>query len=80
MSAALARSPDVAVLTEFWLDGLEQRSAAPAEVLRGYRSMGFDIALLSDDGGTHVATDQQVLDACEAWQGRFVNLVLRRAG
>jgi FkbM family methyltransferase len=78
MSEAISRSPDVAVLTEFWLDGLEQRSASPLDVLRGYRDAGFAIGLLEDDGRELPASDQQVVDACEAWEGRFVNLVLRR--
>jgi FkbM family methyltransferase len=78
MTQTLSRSPDVAVLTEFWLDGLEQRSASPRDVLEGYRDAGFTIALLADDGQDSPASDQQVLDACEAWPGRFVNLVLRR--
>jgi FkbM family methyltransferase len=80
MSEALARSPDVAVLTEFWLDGLEQRSVAPEEVLRAYREQGFHIALLADDGSSHEASDQEALDACEASGVRFLNLVLRHGG
>ena len=77
MSEALARSPNVAVLTEFWLDGLEQRSVAPETVLRTYRELGFDIAVLEDDGTSRKASDQEALDVCEASGVRFINLVLR---
>jgi hypothetical protein len=29
-------------------------------------------------GTTFTASDNQTIAACDAWQGRFVNLVLRR--
>jgi FkbM family methyltransferase len=78
LGATLARSPGAVVLAEFWLEGLEERGIEWRDVLRGYRDAGFAIALLEDDGATRPASDEQVLAACEAWEGRFVNLVLRR--
>jgi FkbM family methyltransferase len=78
LERTLTRSPEAAVLAEFWLDGLDERGLSAASVLRGYRAAGFSIALLRDDGGETPASDDQVLEACEAVQVRFLNLVLRR--
>jgi len=79
LSATLARSPAAAVLIEFWLGGFDERGISPRAVLGGYRNAGFSVALLQDSGHERPASDDEVMAACEGWQGRFVNLVLRRA-
>jgi hypothetical protein len=45
-------------------------------VLSGYQSIGHQLALLGADGSARVASDAEIIDACEAWAGRYVNLVL----
>ncbi|MBJ7329662.1 MAG: FkbM family methyltransferase [Solirubrobacteraceae bacterium] len=80
LRTTLARSPDPQVLVEYWLEGMEDRGIDPREVLGGYRGLGFELALLGDDGTATAATDDEVIAACEAWAGRFVNLVLHRPG
>jgi FkbM family methyltransferase len=79
LSATLDASPEAVILAEFWLDGLAERGIDPRHVLRGYRGKGLSIALLREDGQARAASDDEVVAACEAWEGRFVNLVLRRA-
>lgn len=78
MRRTLDRSTDPQVLVEYWLEGMEERGIDPRSVLAGYRSLGFELALLGNEGETKSATDDEVIAACEAWHGRFVNLVLRR--
>jgi FkbM family methyltransferase len=69
--------PGLAMLCEFWLEGMEKRAVDPREVLSGYRGMGLSVALLNNEGGEVLATDDDVIRRCEAWDGRWVNLVLR---
>ena len=79
LRATLSRSPDAVILAEFWLNGPAERGIAPRDVLRTYRDAGFAISLLGEDGRPSPTSDDGVIAACESWDGRFVNLVLRRA-
>ncbi len=79
LRATLSRSPDAVILAEFWLDGPAERGIAPRDVLRTYRDAGFAISLLGEDGRPSPTSDDGVIAACESCDGRFVNLVLRRA-
>lgn len=78
LHATLERSHDPQVLVEYWLEGMEDRGIDARSVLSGYRDLGFELALLGDAGEATTATDDEVIRACEASGGRFVNLVLRR--
>jgi FkbM family methyltransferase len=78
LRTTLERSADPQILIEYWLEGMEDRGIDARGVLAEYRSLGFELALLQDDGSAVVASDDDVIAACEAWDGRFVNLVLRR--
>jgi hypothetical protein len=57
---------------------MEKRNVDPAAVLDNYRSLGFQVNLLSQDGRPRPASTEEVIAACEAWEGRVVNLVLTR--
>lgn len=78
LQQTLARSPDPQVLVEYWLEGMEDRAIDGRGVLSGYRDLGFELSLLGDGGTARAASDDDVIAACEAWEGRYVNLVLRR--
>jgi hypothetical protein len=76
MTGLLRRNPALLTLAEFWLSGMEHRGINPLAVLSGYQSMGHQLAVLGADGSARVASDAEIIDACEAWAGRYVNLVL----
>ena len=77
MAGLLRRNPAMTVLSEFWLEGLDDRGVDPLAVLARYRELGFSLGLLTDGGAVRPVTAEQVLEACRAWQGLYVNLVLR---
>jgi len=76
MREALGRSPGAVVLTEFWLDGMLTRGVPAQVVLDSYRGSQRPLMLLEDDGTTREASDADIVAACEAWEGRFVTIVL----
>jgi FkbM family methyltransferase len=76
MSGIVRRNPALLTLAEFWTEGMEQRGIDPLGVLAGYRSQGYRLGLLGDHGRARAATDAQITAACEAWAGRYVNVVL----
>jgi FkbM family methyltransferase len=78
MPRLIAANPGMVILTEFWLTGLEERDVDPAATLDAYRGLGFTISMLADGGMPRRASNRDVIAACEAWDGRFVNLVLTR--
>lgn len=65
-------------LVEFWLEGMEARSVDPQEVLNGYHSAGFDLAILDSGGAAVVADRDQILQAASEASDRFVNLIMQR--
>jgi FkbM family methyltransferase len=76
MQGLVRRNPAIVVLSEFWLGGLVERGVDPMSVLAGYADLGFSIGLLGPGGSVHERTAQDVIDACRAWEGLYVNLVL----
>ena len=80
MAGLLRRNPAMVVLTEFWLEGLSERGVDPVAVLGRYGELGFAIGLLTAGGGVRPADAQDVIDACRAWEGLYVNLVLTARG
>lgn len=80
MAGLLHANPSMVVLTEFWLAGLEDRAVDPLGVLARYAALGFALGLLAPDGRVHSAEPGDVIDACQAWEGRYVNLVLSARG
>ena len=76
----LQACPRAQVMAEFWLDGMEARGFDVADVLAGYRSLGRPISVLDDRGVPHGASDGEILSAADAAPGRFLNLILGRAG
>ncbi len=80
MAGLISRNPEIIVLSEFWLEGLEARGIDASRVLVRYRELGFEIGLLEPGGRSRAASDAEVLDACRRWQGLYVNLVLARPG
>jgi hypothetical protein len=57
---------------------MEHRDIDPDHVLGRYRQLGFDLGLLEDDGSVRSASPGEIMAAAEGWEGRYVNLVLRR--
>ncbi len=80
MTGLFRANPNMVVLSEFWLAGLQNRGIDPFAVLRRYDELGFALGLLTQDGGVRSAGPQDVIDACQAWAGLFVNLVLSAKG
>ena len=80
MAGLLHCNPAIVVLSEFWLGGLQERGIDPVAVLGRYDQLGFAIGLLAHGGGVRAADAQDVIDACRAWQGLYVNLVLTGPG
>ncbi len=80
MTGLLSANPDMVVLSEFWLAGLQDRGIDPLGVLARYDELGFALGLLAPDGGVRSAGPRDVIDACQAWEGRFVNVVLSASG
>ncbi len=80
MAGLLRRNPEMVVLTEFWLPGLSERSIDPVTVLGRYAELGFAIGLLAPGGGVRPADAHDVIEACRAWEGLYVNLVLTGRG
>lgn len=76
MAGLIRRNPAIIVLSEFWLTGLRERGIDPASVLGRYVDMGFTLSLLGPDGRPNAAMAEEVVAACEAWEGLFVNVVL----
>jgi FkbM family methyltransferase len=76
MAGLVRRNPAMVVLSEFWLEGLRERGIEPMTVLGRYGELGFTIGLLGPGGAVRPATAQDVIDACRAWAGLYVNLVL----
>lgn len=76
MFGLMRRNSAITMLAEFWLEGMEQRGVEPSEVLSGYRSAGYRVGLLRENGLAREATDSDIIAACAAWAGRYVNLVL----
>jgi FkbM family methyltransferase len=80
MTGLLRANPGMLVLTEFWLGGLEDRGIDPLGVLSRYDELGLALGLLTPDGRVRSADPQNVIDACRAWAGLFVNVVLSAKG
>jgi FkbM family methyltransferase len=80
MTGLLSANPNMVVLSEFWLAGLEDRGIDPLGVLDRYNELGFALGLLTPDGGVRSAGPRDVIDACQAWEGLFVNIVLSANG
>jgi FkbM family methyltransferase len=76
MEGIVRRNPALVALAEFWLDGMEERGVDSELVLAGYRSHGYRLGLLDRDGNARHASDAEIIAACEAWAGRYVNVVL----
>lgn len=76
MAGLVRRNPAIVVLSEFWLAGLMARGIDPLNVLGRYADIGFAIGLLDRGGAVRSATAEDVIDACRAWAGLYVNLVL----
>ena len=76
MTGLLRANPNMVVLSEFWLAGLQDRRLDPLGVLARYGELGFALGLLTPDGGVRSAGPGDVIDACQAWEGLFVNIVL----
>ncbi len=79
MSGLVRTNPAIVVLSEFWLAGLLERGIDPLAVLGRYDELGFAVGLLAG-GSVQPAEAQEVIDACRAWEGLFVNLVLTVKG
>lgn len=79
MSGVVSRNPAIVVLTEFWLAGLEERGIDALAVLRRYDALGFAFGLLEPGGAVRPADARDVIAACRAWEGLYVNLVLGRS-
>ena len=69
--------PEIAILSEFWLEGMEKRRVDPRDVLDRYVRTGFSISMLDEAGNEASADADTVIRRCESWEGRWVNLVLR---
>lgn len=80
MTHLVRHNPAIIVLSEFWLGGLIERGVDPMSVLGRYADLGFSIGLLGRGGVVHTATAEEVIDACRAWDGLYVNLVLTVRG
>jgi FkbM family methyltransferase len=79
MSRLTRSNPNLVVLSEFWLGGLLERGIDPFAVLHRYRELGFTLGLLGSGASVRTVFAQDVIDACRAWEGSYVNLVLRPA-
>ncbi|HEX8699179.1 MAG TPA: FkbM family methyltransferase [Myxococcaceae bacterium] len=76
----LRYSRNVAVLVEFFPESMKERGMAPTEVLRLYRSMGFD-RVVDVAGKLLRLDDEEILGLCHrSGKDGFVNLLLRKAG
>ncbi len=80
MTGLLRANPDMVVLSEFWLAGLAERGIDPIGVLDRYDELGFVVGLLTPDGGVRSAAPRDVVEACQAWEGLYVNIVLSAKG
>ncbi len=76
MTGLLRANPNTVVLSEFWLAGLQDRGIDPLGVLARYDELGFALGLLTRDEGVRSSSPRDVIDACQAWEGLFVNIVL----
>jgi FkbM family methyltransferase len=76
MEGLIRRNPSLVALAEFWLEGMEQRNVEPLRVLADYRAQGFRLGLLRSGATASAASDDEIVAACEAWGGRYVNVVL----
>ena len=77
LATVLRQSVDVRVVVEFFPVAVTERGGDPAEVLRSYRSLGFErcVAL---NGRLCRLEDTEILDLCErSGPTGFVNLLLR---
>jgi FkbM family methyltransferase len=78
LSGLLGLDRPTTVMCEFWLEGMANRDVDPAEVLRRYQRVGFELGLLEDDGSVRGASPSEIVAAAAAWAGLYVNVVLRR--
>ena len=74
--ALIRAAPTLDIVTEFWPTDPSYGGRSPAEVLDYYRSVGFEVRLLNQDGSTEPATPPQVLEGGEA--GPIMYIVLRK--
>jgi FkbM family methyltransferase len=77
----IARSRPL-ILAEFWPIGIRQLGDDPAAVLRGYRRMGYALAVLEEPGLGERPSDAAIIAAIEAREdpvGGFATLVLSPA-
>lgn len=78
MSAAIAANPRMAILSEFWPEGLTQCGADPRAFLEAWSALGFEIQEIDDDQGCLRPTgNDQLLERCR--RVRFTNLLLTRS-
>jgi FkbM family methyltransferase len=78
LTGLLGPDRPVTIMCEFWLEGMAHRDIDPAEVLRGYQRLDFELGLLEDDGSVRGASPPEVIAAAAAWAGLYVNVILRR--
>jgi FkbM family methyltransferase len=80
MTATIARSAGVVIVSEFWPAALVERHVDPMSVLDRYRRMGLSISVQVAEQ-LSVMSDAQIVDTCmNAGPYGQVNLILRHAG
>jgi predicted O-methyltransferase YrrM len=79
LEGLLLANPELVVLCEFSLTGIEDRHARAGAVLERYQGLGLKLALLDEDGTPQPATSGSVLTAAAAAESQLVKLVLTRA-
>jgi FkbM family methyltransferase len=76
MRELLDGNPAATLVVELLAKVEDLRGQTPAEVLAYYRSLGFDLFLITPSGGLQPASAEEVLEAGSAVD--FLNVVLRR--
>jgi len=80
MRNALAASPRIRILMEFWPWGIRRSGRDPAELLRGFRELGFSIYDVPRSSGRAVpVTDDLPLAAMSLFR-QYASLLLQRDG
>ncbi len=71
------QSAGIVLVVEFWPTALRERALEPAEVIRGYEALGFDIAVQDSWGIGNCAVGEVVAHCDSAGPNGQVNLILR---
>jgi FkbM family methyltransferase len=76
LRAVIAQNPDIVLMCEFWLTGMEGRGVDPRAVISRYEELGFRVGLLGAGGSVSLTTADEVIEACRLGDNDFVNVVL----